>query len=208
MSKAKKPGSEELEKEPLGAEKPQRDDLEAASSRADEEVQSIADDEKSSSEQSLDSVAALEAATEEIASLKDSFLRAKAEQDNIRRRSEKEVANSRKFAVENFAKEMLNIRDSLKMACAQEPSKDTEEDIKSVHEGITITLKQLDAAFAKFALVCVSPEVGDKLDLNLHQAMSLIESDDIESGCIIDLIQDGFILHDRLLRPAMVVVAK
>jgi molecular chaperone GrpE len=148
------------------------------------------------------------AAEEEIAKLKDAFLRAKAEQDNIRRRTEKDIANSRKFAIEGFAKELLNVHDSLKLALSVKSLDAAEDSVKSTHEGVAITLKQLDAAFAKFALVAIAPEVGDKVDPNLHQAMSLIESNDIESGCILTVIQPGFTLHDRLLRPAMVVVAK
>ena len=148
------------------------------------------------------------AAQEEIAKLKDAYLRAKAEEDNVRRRSEKEVANSRKFAVEGFAKEMLNVADSLKLACSVEVDDDSGEAVKSLHEGVEITLKQLNSAFAKFALVEIAPEIGDKVDPNLHQAMSMIESEDVDSGCVINIIQSGYKLHDRLLRPAMVVVAK
>ena len=155
-----------------------------------------------------DASEALITAQEEIAKLKDAFLRAKAEEDNIRRRAEKEVANSRKFAVEGFAKEMLNVYDSLKLAMAVEISEDADESVKSMQEGVSITLKQLQSAFAKFALVEVAPEQGDKLDPNLHQAMSMVESDEVESGCILNVIQSGFQIHDRLLRPAMVVVAK
>ena len=150
----------------------------------------------------------LQAAHAEIAKLKDAFLRAKAEEDNVRRRSEKEVANSRKFAVEGFSKEMLNVYDSLKLACAVDMADDADESIKSIHEGVQITLKQLDAAFARFSVTEILPEVGDKLDPNLHQAMSMVESDEVESGCILNVIQSGFQLHDRLLRPTMVVVAK
>lgn len=150
----------------------------------------------------------LEAAQLEIAKLKDAFLRAKAEEDNIRRRAEKEVANSRKFAVEGFAKEMVNVYDSLKLAAAVEVADDADEAVKGIHDGVGITLKQLQSAFAKFALVEIAPEVGTKLDPNLHQAMTMVESDDVESGCIMNVIQAGFQLHNRLLRPAMVVVAK
>ena len=150
----------------------------------------------------------LTAAKEEISKLKDAYLRAKAEEDNVRRRTEKEVANSRKFAVEGFAKEMLQVRDSLKLAVAVELEEGADESIKSVHEGVNITLKQLDAAFGKFSLQEIAPEVGAKLDPNLHQAMSIVESNDVQSGCILTVIQAGFQLHDRLLRPAMVVVAK
>ncbi len=155
-----------------------------------------------------DPAAELAVAQAEIIKLKDAFLRAKAEEDNVRRRSEKEVANSRKFAVEGFAKEMLQVRDSLKLACSVEIAEDADESITGVVEGVELTLKQLDAGFAKFSLTEIAPQVGDKLDPNLHQAMSIVEAEDVESGCIITVIQAGFQLHDRLLRPAMVVVAK
>ena len=155
-----------------------------------------------------DDVNELEAAQLEITKLKDAFLRSKAEQENIRRRSEKEVSNGRKFAVEGFAKEMVNVYDSLKLATAIKVADDADEAVKSIQEGVDITLKQLQAAFAKFSLAEISPAVGDKLDPNLHQAMTLVESADVESGCILNVIQSGFQLHDRLLRPAMVVVAK
>lgn len=150
----------------------------------------------------------LEAAQADALKYKDAFLRAKAEQDNIRRRSEKDVANGRKFAVESFAKEMVNVYDSLKLACAVELDGDATDAVKNIHEGVQITLKQLQSAFAKNSLKEVNPEVGSKLDPNLHQAMTLVESADVDSGCIINVIQAGFELHERLLRPAMVVVAK
>lgn len=144
----------------------------------------------------------------EITKLKDSFLRAKAEQDNIRRRSEKEVSSSRKFAIEGFAKELLQVRDSLALAADVEVPNDGDESIKSIQEGVDITLKQLDGVFGKFALKEIAPSMGDKLDPNLHQAMSIVESDDVPSGHILTVIQVGFQLQERLLRPAMVVVAK
>ena len=150
----------------------------------------------------------LKAAQLEIAKLKDAFLRSKAEEDNVRRRAEKEVANSRKFAVEGFAKEMVDVYDSLKLAVAVEVADDADEAVKGIHDGVGITLKQLQSAFAKFALVEIAPEVGTKLDPNLHQAMTMVESEDVDSGCVMNVIQAGFQLHDRLIRPAMVVVAK
>lgn len=150
----------------------------------------------------------LEAAQLEIGKLKDAYLRAKAEEDNVRRRSEKEVANSRKFAVEGFAKEMMNVRDSLQLACNVELPEEADESLKSIHQGVEVTLKQLDSAFGRFSLTEINPELGSKLDPNLHQAMSMVESEDVDAGSIITVIQVGFQLHDRLLRPAMVVVAK
>ena len=166
------------------------------------------DQETSDAESKPDDASELEQAQLEIAKLKDAFLRAKAEEDNVRRRAEKEVSNSRKFAVEGFAKEMLNVFDSLKLATQNEPAEDADETVKNIYDGSKITLNQLSSAFAKFAVKEISPEVGDKLDPNRHQAMSMVESQDVDSGHIITVIQAGFELHERLLRPAMVVVAK
>ena len=166
------------------------------------------DQETSDAESKPDDASELEQAQLEIAKLKDAFLRAKAEEDNVRRRAEKEVSNSRKFAVEGFAKEMLNVFDSLKLATQNEPAEDADETVKNIYDGSKITLNQLSSAFAKFAVKEILPEVGDKLDPNLHQAMSMVESQDVDSGHIITVIQAGFELHERLLRPAMVVVAK
>jgi molecular chaperone GrpE len=173
------------------------------------DIESQVDESQANHEsEDVESDSELDAAQLEIAKLKDAFLRSKAEQENIRRRAEKDVANGRKFAVEGFAKEMVNVFDSLKLASATDIAEDADDAVKSIHEGVGITLKQLQSAFAKFSLVEISPEVGDKLDPNLHQAMTLVESPDVASGCVLNVIQAGFQLHDRLLRPAMVVVAK
>lgn len=193
-------------------EKPELDDnadaLENAETSDQEAslIDSIDQDETDVDENDL--AAQLENAQHEINKLKDAFLRAKAEEDNVRRRAEKEVANGRKFAVEGFAKEMVNVYDSLKLAAAVDVADDADDAVKSLHEGVGITLKQLSSGFAKYSLKEISPEAGAKLDPNLHQAMSMIDSDDVESGGIITVIQVGFELHDRLLRPAMVIVAK
>ncbi len=145
---------------------------------------------------------------EEVAAMKDAYVRAKAEQDNVRRRAEKEVANSRKFAVESFAKELLSVRDSLALAAALEMASDADDVVKSMKDGVDITLKQLDAAFAKFSVLEIEASKGAVLDPNIHQAMSIVAADGVASGCIVDVIQAGFTMHERLLRPAMVVVAK
>lgn len=186
------------------------DDLTAQDESSEQQAEAADSTEQDVSENSedLSLEQQLEEAQLEIGKLKDAYLRAKAEEDNVRRRSEKEIANSRKFAVEGFAKEMVNVHDSLKLACNVDLPDDADESVKSINEGVAVTLKQLDAAFKRFALTEISPEEGAKLDPNLHQAMSIIESEDIESGCIINVIQAGFQLHDRLIRPAMVIVAK
>lgn len=140
---------------------------------------------------------------------KEAFLRAKADEENVRRRSEKEIANSRKFAVEGFAKELLSVADSLKLASSSQIEDEAvKEAVKPIQEGVEITLKQLETALDKFAVKQIEANPGDKPDPNLHQAMSMVDSDEVESGKIVSVIQDGYQLHDRLLRPALVVVAK
>ena len=190
-------------------EKPDLNDVEeAVTADSAVENETVEGDVVDETTQSGDAPSELEVAQADAVKYKDAFLRAKAEQDNIRRRSEKEVANGRKFAVESFAKEMTSVYDSLKLACAVELADDADDAVKSIHEGVQITLKQLQSAFEKNSLNEVNPEVGTKLDPNVHQAMTMIESQDVDSGCIINVIQAGFELHGRLLRPAMVVVAK
>lgn len=206
MNESENKHPETEESASMQAEKGQVDkDIETGHSS---KIEAESNAELSSDEDELDLAAQLENAQVEIIKLKDAFLRAKAEEDNVRRRSEKEVANSRKFAVEGFAKEMTNVHDSLKLALSVELAEDADEAIKSTHEGVSITLKQLESAFTKFSVSEIAPESGDKLDPNLHQAMSMIESEEVDSGQIISVIQTGFSLHDRLLRPALVVVAK
>lgn len=143
----------------------------------------------------------------EVDQLKDQILRVQAEMVNVRRRSEEEVSKARKFAVEGFAKELLGARDSLQLAAETELETEDSDAVKSMHEGLGITLKQLDAAFTRFSITEVAPEAGDKLDPNLHQAMTMVPSEDVEPGAIVSTIQKGYQLNDRLLRPAMVVVA-
>ena len=150
-------------------------------------------------------VAALES---QLNDAKDQYLRAKAEMENIRRRADKQVSDSRKFAVENFAKELLGVRDSLQLAAEVEIEAEDSDAVKSMKEGLSLTLKQLDGVFGKFSIQEIAPEAGEKLDPNLHQAITMVPSAEVEAGCIISTMQKGYQLNERLLRPAMVVVAK
>ena len=143
----------------------------------------------------------------ELSQLKDDFLRAKADAENARKRAQTEVANARRYALEGFASELLNVRDSLDLARAVDLQQ-TEGVVESVVEGLELTLRQLDSAFERFSIHELSPEVGDKLDPESHQAMSLIESSDVSPNHICQVIQKGYRLNDRLLRPARVLVAK
>lgn len=150
----------------------------------------------------------LDDAVAEAAQLKDKFLRAKAEAENTRRRADNEIASVRKYAIERFAAEMLTVRDSLELAKAVDLDDQDASALERMLEGLDLTLKQMDSVFEKFAISVVAPEPGDKLDPELHQAMTIQESADIEPNHIVSVIQKGYTLEDRLIRPAMVIVAK
>lgn len=131
----------------------------------------------------------------------DAWLRAKAETENIRKRAAQDVANAHKFAVEGFAAELLAVKDSLEAALAVETA--TVENLKS---GAELTLKQLSAAFDKYKLAEVNP-AGQKFDPHRHQAIGMVESG-AEPNTVIAVLQKGYVLHDRIVRPALVTVAK
>ncbi len=150
----------------------------------------------------------LDSAMTEIEELKDKFLRAKAETENTRRRADNEVANVRNYAIERFASEMLTVRDSLELAKAVDLDEQDATALETMLEGLELTLRQMDSVFEKFAIRVVAPEPGEKLDPDRHQAMSIQESSDIQPNHIHSIIQKGYTLQDRLIRPAMVVVAK
>lgn len=131
----------------------------------------------------------------------DAWLRAKAETENVRRRASEDIAKASKFAVEKFAKELLAVKDSLEAGLATEnPSVD------SLKSGTELTLKQLVAAFEKSAMKEINP-VGEKFDPHFHQAISMIEAEQ-EANTVVTVLQKGYLLADRVLRPALVVVAK
>ena len=150
----------------------------------------------------------LTAAEAEIAQANDGLLRAKAEVENIRRRSQNEIVAARKFAVEGLAQELLGVRDSLERASQVALDDAAGEAVTQMKEGLALTLKQFDLAMNRFAVTEVAAAAGVKFDPELHQAISTAAADDIETGHIIDVVQKGFILKERLLRPAMVVVAE
>lgn len=149
----------------------------------------------------------LEQAQAEAADAKDKMLRAVAESENIRRRAETDVANAHKFAIERFASEVLAVRDSLELARAVEIQDADNEALAKMHEGIDLTLKQLDSTFEKFNLTVIDP-TGEKFNPEHHQAMSMVESDEHEPNHVVAVVQKGCLLHDRLVRPAMVMVSK
>ena len=161
-----------------------------------------------STELAAESADQITALLDQVAEYQDSYLRAKAEVDNIRKRAETEVANARKFALEGFIRELLTVKDSLEMALAVDQPSGSEADNRGVSEGLELILRQLESVFSNFSVEMIEPEVGDKLDPDQHQAMSVEESQDIPPNCVSKVIQKGYSLNNRLLRPAMVLVAK
>jgi molecular chaperone GrpE len=137
----------------------------------------------------------------------DKFMRAKAETENVRRRAETDVANAHKYAIERFALEMLAVKDSLERAKTVE-IKTGEAALEKMFEGIDLTLKLMDSIFQKFALTEVSPAKGDKFDPEQHQAMSMQETGEVPANHVLVGLQKGYLLSGRLLRPALVIVAK
>ncbi len=132
----------------------------------------------------------------------DSFLRAKAEADNVRRRAQDDVSRAHKFAIESFAEALLAVHDNLSRALAIQNTS-----VEAIHEGVSMTLKQLDAAFEKFRVVPENPEKGAKLDPQKHQAVSAVPSE-LPANSVLEVMQKGYFIADRLLRPALVVVSQ
>ncbi|MFT5259496.1 MAG: molecular chaperone GrpE [Saprospiraceae bacterium] len=142
------------------------------------------------------------------ANLADQFVRAKAETDNTRRISTKEVEKARKFALESFSKELLQVKDSLDQATQVDLQTDSgEQIINQMQEGLALTTKQLSTIFERFNIEELNPEMGETVAPELHQAMAMQPSEEVESGKIINVIQVGYRLNTRLLRPAMVIVS-
>ena len=136
---------------------------------------------------------------------KDSVIRAAAENDNIRRRAALDVEKAHKFALEKFANELLPVIDNLERAV--EFSDKENEALKPLIEGIELTQKSFIDAVGKFGVELVNPE-GEKFNAEFHQAMSMQPSADVEPNTVIAVMQKGFTLNGRLLRPAMVMVSK
>ncbi len=131
----------------------------------------------------------------------DAWMYAKAEGENIRRRAAEDVSKAQKFAVERFSNEMLAVMDSLQAGLAVQT-----ENIESFKSGMELTLKQLSSVFEKFNIKEINP-VGEKLDPHKHQAISIVESEQ-EPNTVVSVMQKGYTLNDRVMRPALVLVAK
>ena len=158
-----------------------------------------------SEDQTLSPEAQIEALEDELAKTRDDALRTLAEAQNIRRRSEKDIENARKFALEKFASELLGVADNLERAL-DSADKDNEV-VKVLLEGVSLTQKSLVDTLAKFNIMQLDP-LGEPFDPQFHQAMSMVENPDVEPNTVTLVMQKGYVLNERLLRPAMVMVSK
>lgn len=143
-------------------------------------------------------LAALQAKSAELA---DQFLRAKADAENARRRAEDEITKARKFAVESFAESLLPVADSLEAGLAIKDATAAQ-----IHEGAQATLRQLLAALERNKVIAINPEAGAKFDPHHHQAISVVPAEQ-EANTVVTLLQKGYLIADRVLRPALVTVA-
>ncbi|WP_225308445.1 nucleotide exchange factor GrpE [Hypericibacter terrae] len=151
----------------------------------------------------------LEEARAEAARLKDQLLRALAETENVRRRGQREREDAQRYAASNFAKDMLAVADNLGRALQHIPAEQLDSDpaLKTLYDGVAATERQLLSAFERHNIKRIEP-LGEKFDSNLHQAMFEVPGTGQPAGTIVQVLQPGYVMHDRLLRAAMVGVAK
>ena len=142
--------------------------------------------------------------------LQNQLLRSAAEMENLRKRTRKEIADTREFSISSFAREMLSVSDNLRRAIAAVPEEEIEADtsgLKNLLEGVSITERELLTALEKHKVKKMSPK-GEKFDPNFHQAMFEIPDKTIPNNTVVEVIQDGFVIGERMLRPAMVGISK
>jgi molecular chaperone GrpE len=156
------------------------------------------------SEHPEDPARSLDEARREAQAHMETALRARAELENVRRRAERDVANAHRYGLERFVNEFLPVRDSLELGVS---AAGDDADIARVREGMELTLKLMAAAFDKLGLDVVDP-AGEPFDPELHQAMTMQEGQEGQSGSVLTVVQKGYRLNERLVRPALVVVAK
>ncbi len=147
---------------------------------------------------------ALIKAEDELVTHRDAMLRMQAEMDNLRKRLIRDLEKSRKFALERVMKDILQVRDSLELGLKTDSGPATAEQLR---EGQALTLKMLDKVLQDHDLELIDP-AGEAFNPEFHQAMTVLPSEELEDNSVMEVLQKGFKLHDRLIRPAMVVVSR
>ena len=143
---------------------------------------------------------------EGAARARDDLLRVQAEMQNLRRRTEQDIEKAHKYGQEKFSTELLTVMDNLERALAA-ASDYEDETVKAIYEGVDLTLKSFTDCFNRFHIGSVDP-MGEPFDPQLHQAVTILENSDVEPNTVIEVMQKGYTLHGRVIRPAMVVVSK
>ncbi len=180
-------------------------EIEASSTESAESESTTAETENENEELTVESLQAKLAEAEAKADDNwDQLVRSRAEMENIRRRSERDLVNAHKYALEKFAQELLPVIDSMEMGVAA--AMDENADVSKLREGTEMTLKMFETAIEKFGIKGVHPK-GEAFNPEHHQAMTMIDSAEHEPNMIIDVMQKGYLLNERLVRPAMVVVS-
>jgi len=147
-----------------------------------------------------------EAVAVALAEQQDMVLRAQAEVQNMRRRCEQDVEKAHKFALEKFGTELLPVMDNLERALQAVTNAD-DESVKALYEGVELTLKGFSETLSKNNIEQLDPQ-GEPFDPQQHEAMSIVENDDVEANTVLTVVQKGYLLNGRVIRPAMVIVAK
>lgn len=146
---------------------------------------------------------ALRKAQAEAAEYKDLYLRSRAEVENVRKRAQEDVAKAHKFGIESFAESLIPVKDSLEAALSVQSAT-----VDAYRDGIGITLRQLGQAFERNHLIDIAPAAAEKFDPNRHQAISMVPSPDVPAQHVVATLQKGYLLADRVLRPALVTVSQ
>lgn len=184
-----------------------RDDV---SESIDQKQDNPSDTKQENHEQNADNIAAAEVDYDSvIAELNDKLMRTAAELQNVKRRAEQDIQKARSYSIESFAKDLLSVMDNLSRACGSisEIDSNNDEKFNIIRDGVEITRKEMLNVFERNKIRCIDP-LGEKYDHNFHQAMSQIEDASKESGTIINVMQVGYVIKDRLIRPALVVIVK
>lgn len=192
---------DEVKRHEAGAPEPEAPD---AASDADQ-----TDAAAETAEEFLAAVQRIKELEAEVAELKDRGLRALADAENTRRRAQRETADARKFGASGLAKDLLNVSDNLRRALESVPGdlRESEEQINNLMTGVEMVEKELHSAFGKSGITKIEP-LGEPFNHDLHEAMYEVEGTGKPVGTVVEMMQPGFLLHDRLLRPARVGIAK
>ena len=174
-----------------------------------ENIQEISESVKEEARLASGAGAEIEILKQQVDEFKDTAMRAAADAENTRKRAAKEVEEANKYGVASLAQDLISVVENMQRtldAISEEAKKDGV--IKNLFDGVDLTKKELLAIFERRGIKRIEPEIGEKFDHNFHQAMAQVEDPKFEAGSIIQVMQAGYVIHDRLLRPAMVTVSK